>query len=87
MGLVTGIDDQPMQLAQNLAEAIKTRSPDSVAASKALFESTWLEDEDEAFSVESKLQFKLLRGRNQREAMKANFEKREPRFKPRQYDF
>lgn len=87
LGLVTGLSETPLQQAEALAAEIRTRSPDSVAASKALFESTWLEDEDEAFSVESRLQFRLLRGRNQREAMKANFEKRPPRFKPRQFDF
>ena len=87
LNLVTGLSEEPMAAAEALVAEIKTRSPDSVAATKALFEKTWIEDEDEAFSIESKLQFKLLRGKNQKEAMKANFQKREPRFKPRQYDF
>lgn len=87
LNLVTGLSDEPMAAAEALAEQIKTRSPDAIAATKALVEKTWLAPENEAFSVESKLQFKLLRGKNQREAMKANFEKRAPAFKKRQFDF
>ncbi|MGB1581388.1 MAG: crotonase/enoyl-CoA hydratase family protein [Nevskiales bacterium] len=87
LNLVTGLNAEPMAAAQALAEQIKTRSPDAVAAAKALFEKTWQAGEGEAFAVESKFQFKLMRGKNQREAMKANFEKRAPAFKKRQYDF
>lgn len=87
LNLVTGIGEDPMAMAEALAEQIKTRSPDSVAAGKALVEKTWLASEAQAFAIESRFQFKLLRGKNQREAMKANFEKREPDFKKRQFDF
>lgn len=87
LNLVTRVSDNPMAEAEKLAQEIKSRSPDSVAATKALFEKTWQVDESEAFAVESKIQFKLLRGRNQKEATKANFEKRVPAFKKRQFDF
>jgi enoyl-CoA hydratase/carnithine racemase len=87
LNLVTGVSDDPLAAAEALAAQIKSRSPDAIAASKALFEKTWLAPEGEALGVESKLQFKLLRGKNQREAMKANFEKRAPAFKKRQFDF
>ncbi len=87
LNLVTRVSDNPMDEAVQLANEIKGRSPDSVAATKALFAKTWLADETEAFAIESKFQFKLLRGRNQREAMKSNFEKRAPSFKQRQFDF
>ena len=70
-----------------LADAILTRSPDAVSATKALFHSTRHAAEDQAFDRESSLQFKLLRGRNQGEAMAANLKKREPRFRPRQRDY
>ncbi len=83
LNLVTGLAEDPMLAAEALADQIKTRSPDAIAAAKALFEQTWLAGEGEAFNIESKIQFKLLRGSNQREAMKANFEKRKPAFKPR----
>ena len=75
------------QAARALADAILARSPDAVSATKALFHSTRHAAEDQAFDQESSLQFKLLRGRNQGEAMAANLKKREPRFRPRQRDY
>lgn len=87
LNLVTGVAEEAMAAAETLAGQIKARSPDGVAAAKALFEQTWQAGEGAAFNIESKTQFKLLRGKNQREAMKANFEKRAPQFKNRQYDF
>ena len=85
--LVTQVAEQPEQAARALADAILARSPDAVSATKALFHSTRHAAEDQAFDQESSLQFKLLRGRNQGEAMAANLKKREPRFRPRQRDY
>ena len=85
--LVTQVAEQPEQAARALADAILTRSPDAVSATKALFHSTRHAAEDQAFDRESSLQFKLLRGRNQGEAMAANLKKREARFRPRQRDY
>jgi len=85
--LVTQVAEQPEQAARALADAILARSPDAVSATKALFHSTRHAAEDQAFDQESALQFKLLRGRNQSEAMAANMKKREPRFRPRQRDY
>jgi len=79
--LVTGISDTPMAMAEQLADTIASRSPDAIRASKQLFRRTWLAGERRALAQERKLQFGLLTGSNQREAMKANFEKRPPRFK------
>ena len=85
--LVTQVAEQPELAARALADAILARSPDAVSATKALFHSTRHAAEDQAFDRESSLQFKLLRGRNQGEAMAANLKKREPRFRPRQRDY
>jgi len=85
--LVTQVAERPEQAARALAGAILTRSPDAVSATKALFHSTRHAAEEQAFDRESSLQFKLLRGRNQGEAMAANLKKREPRFRPRQRDY
>ena len=85
--LVTQVAEQPELAARALADAILARSPDAVSATKALFHSTRHAAEDQAFDQESSLQFKLLRGRNQGEAMAANMKKREPRFRPRQRDY
>lgn len=82
-GLVTQVSDDPMAAAEALVAELATRSPDAVAATKRLFHETWLADEGEALSRESVIQLGLLAGKNQREAMRANFEKRPPRFAPR----
>ncbi|KYZ84241.1 enoyl-CoA hydratase [Alcanivorax sp. KX64203] len=85
--LVTRVSETPEQTARELAEALLERSPDAVSAAKALFHDTWNAPEEQAFLRESRLQFKLLRSRNQRTAMNANFKKETPRFGPRQRDY
>ena len=72
-----------MSAALALVEEIRTRSPDAISATKRLFQDSWNMSSAQAFDLESQLQFRLLRGSNQREAMKANFERRAPQFKPR----
>lgn len=79
-GLVSKVCFDPFLEAQTLAEEIKSRSPDSVAATKKLFHSTWRSTLRKAFAIETWLQFKLLLGKNQRIAMKANFKKEVPNF-------
>lgn len=85
--LITRLADDPHQAALELADALLERSPDAVSATKALFQGTWNASEEQAFDLESRLQFKLLRGKNQREAMAANFKKRSPSFRSRQRDY
>ena len=85
LNLVTGISDTPLADAEALAQELLTRSPDALAATKQLFRDTWQAPEDVAFDVESKLQFRLLRGKNQRCAMQAARKKESPRFLPRQF--
>ncbi|ASK34941.1 crotonase/enoyl-CoA hydratase family protein [Alloalcanivorax mobilis] len=85
--LVTRVAEDPHAEALTLAQALLERSPDAVSASKALFQRTWHQAEDQAFAEESRLQFTLLRGRNQREAMSANLKKRAPVFRARQREY
>jgi enoyl-CoA hydratase/carnithine racemase len=87
LGLVTGVADDPLQPALALAEQLKARSPDAVSASKVLFNTMWSQSEDDAFATERRVQRKLLYKGNQREAMKANFEKRAPKYSPRSVKF
>ncbi|MFP4336124.1 MAG: crotonase/enoyl-CoA hydratase family protein [Wenzhouxiangella sp.] len=81
--LITRIDDDPLKAALALAETISAHSPDAVAAAKRLFKQTRVMSERRALRRERWLQLKVLLGSNQREAMKARMEKREPRFKSR----
>jgi enoyl-CoA hydratase/carnithine racemase len=83
MNLITGIAADPLAAAEALAAQIKTRSPDAVAAAKALFHATWNASEAEALAAERRVQAVLLASAGHREAIRANFEKREPVFGPR----
>jgi enoyl-CoA hydratase/carnithine racemase len=68
-----------------MAAEIATRSPDSVAGAKALFQRTWVAREAAAFRAERQLQARVLLGENQRTAMKAAMKKTEPTFGPRSW--
>ncbi len=83
LNLLTAIDDDPMARAMELAETIASRSPHAVAAAKALLRDTRHISERRALHRERRLQARLLMGANQREAMRAKFEKRAPRFRDR----
>ncbi|QHS11179.1 crotonase/enoyl-CoA hydratase family protein [Sinimarinibacterium sp. NLF-5-8] len=83
LGLVTEVTDDPLTYARALAAQIAERSPDAVALTKRLFARTWQASERWAFRVESALQLKLLLGRNHKEALRANAQKRAPQYAAR----
>ncbi|NNG98263.1 crotonase/enoyl-CoA hydratase family protein [Gordonia araii] len=83
-GLVSSVDDDPLAAATELVDAVKERSPDAVAASKALFENTWYSGSRLSFPVEQTLQVRLLRGKNAAIARKAGAERTKPDFVERQ---
>lgn len=83
--LLTGVSVEPEALARSLIDQILTRSPDCVSATKVLFNKNWGNSESAALANERKIQAKLLRGKNQRRAVKANMSKKAPRFAPRQF--
>lgn len=69
-GLVTGVSEDPLATARQLADEIATRSPDAVAAAKALFQDTWTASESDALSVERRLQARMFASKNRRIAVK-----------------
>jgi enoyl-CoA hydratase/carnithine racemase len=83
LGLVSRVEEDPMAAAESLAAGLAEKSPSAIAAVKRLFRETRQGSERRALRRERALQLKLLLGANQREAMRANFEKRTPKFKPR----
>jgi enoyl-CoA hydratase/carnithine racemase len=85
MNLVTRVAEDPLAAAEAMARELMTRSPDAVAAAKTLFHRTWFASVRRAFDTESGIQLRLLRGANQRIAMRANFAKREPEFRLRTF--
>ena len=69
-GLITGVSDNPMQQARQLAEQIIERSPDAVAAVKKLYQQNWFKAEWLMLAKESYYQVKILLGKNQNRAVK-----------------
>lgn len=81
IGLVTHVVDNPLEAAFELATTIASKSPDAVRFGKRLLETSWHADERTGLQLEARLQGKLIGSENQVEAIKANFENRDPAFK------
>ena len=81
LGLATHVSDAPRVDALALAREIAKRSPDAIRAGKKLFNSAGLVSLEEGLLLEEKLQTGLIGTPNQVEAVRANIEKREPKFR------
>lgn len=82
-GLVTETHADPLAAARALVEQITTRSPDSVASTKFLFQRAWPASVAKAFCLERWYQLRLLVGRNQKLAIKAVQTKQPVSYLPR----
>src|SRR6185312_10030501 len=82
-GLVTGVSDEPLKDAEALVAEIVARSPDAVAYTKRLFQTTWTRAPRWALWTESVLQGRLMTGANHKIARKAGIAKELPRYVPR----
>jgi enoyl-CoA hydratase/carnithine racemase len=80
LGLVTELAADPVVAAYDLARQIAERSPDSVAATKRLFNRTWTASPRATFARERAEQVVLLATANTKAARKAAFEKMAPVF-------
>src|SRR6202165_4245415 len=78
-GLATRICDDPRATAFEVAREIAGKSPDAIRAAKRMLK-TLSVDAGPALLAESVEQQKLLGSPNQTEAVRANMEKRAPRF-------
>jgi len=81
LGLITMLSGDPLAAARELAADIARKSPDAVRAAKRLFNRAFDEKPDKALEREADLQLTLLGNPNQFEAVAANLEGREPRFR------
>lgn len=84
LGLVTEIDSDPVAAALELAEQLKGRSPDQLAAAKRLFDDTWTSSARHTFARERVEQAWLLFARNTKLAREAAFARITPEFGSRQ---
>ncbi|KAL3759896.1 hypothetical protein ACHAWU_007640 [Discostella pseudostelligera] len=80
IGLVTRCVEDPMKEALKVALEIVERSPDSVAATKELFQSSWVADEETCLEKETDLQLKLIATWNQIAAAGRQFGVKLPYF-------
>ncbi|WP_027544048.1 crotonase/enoyl-CoA hydratase family protein [Bradyrhizobium sp. WSM2254] len=78
-GLATRICDDPRAAALDVAREIAGKSPDAIRAAKRLLNNLSV-DPGPALLAESVEQQKLIGSANQTEAVRANLEKRAPRF-------
>ena len=80
LGLVTRVCDDPLAEAFASARAIALRSPTAIRFGKQLLETAWRAEPEVGLKLEERLQLALIGSPNQSEAVRANFEKREPKF-------
>jgi enoyl-CoA hydratase/carnithine racemase len=81
LGLVTKLSERPLDDALALAREIAGKSPDAIRAGKRLLQESWQGSIADGLRLEEDLQRKLIGAPNQVEAVKANLEKREPKFR------
>lgn len=81
LGVITGIEDDPLGAARRMAGLIRERSPDAVRGVKCLVNEAWQRSEAQSLALEAQLQLRLLGAPNQAEAVRANLEKRAPEFR------
>jgi enoyl-CoA hydratase/carnithine racemase len=80
LGLVTSVEEKPLEKAMAVADEIAARSPDAVRAAKRLISEAWELTDAEALRTEARLQSSLMGTPNQIEAVMANLHKRKANF-------
>jgi len=80
LGLATRAVESPREAALEMAREIASKSPDAIRAAKRLLDASGVVDVAEGLRLEEQLQRSLIGGPNQVEAVRANVERRPPRF-------
>jgi len=81
LGLATQLAEAPRDAAFELAREIASREPNAVRAAKRLLDASGVVGVEEGLRLEEEAQRALLGQPNQLEAVRANAEKRVPRFR------
>lgn len=81
LGLVTRVCEDPLAAAMETARAIAGRSPHAIRAGKQLLNQAWHGSNEAGLELEAELQKTLLGKPNQVEAVMANMQKRDAKFK------
>ena len=80
LGVVTMVDDTPLEKAHAIANEIATKSPSATRAIKKLYRESWRTDAFTGLALEEKLQRELIGSKNQIEAVTASMQKRPANF-------
>ncbi len=80
LGLVTRLDDAPLDAARELAAEIASKSPDAIRRAKRLFDEAWTGTPDETLSLEAQLQKQLVGTPNQFAAVTSGLSKQPAEF-------
>jgi enoyl-CoA hydratase/carnithine racemase len=80
LGLATRVSERPLEDALAMAREMASKSPAALRAGKQLLNASVLSSIEEGLRLEAKLQTSLIGKPEQVEAVKANLEKRAPRF-------
>lgn len=84
LGLASQLADDPLAAAEELVTRLAERSPDALAATKRLFESTWTAGPRRTFARERREQLRLLLlTENTRRARTASLRRVAPDYAPR----
>jgi enoyl-CoA hydratase/carnithine racemase len=70
LGLATALAEDPAATALEAARQLLERSPDTVSAAKRLYRKSWAGSAGAVLARESYYQVRILRGRNQRIAVR-----------------
>ncbi len=81
LGLATRVSERPRDDALDTAREIARKSPEAIRASKRLLNDSVQGDLAAGLALEAELQRGLIGTSNQLEAVRANLEKRPPRFR------
>jgi len=82
IGFATRLSADPLAEALQMAHEIAGKSPDAIRAGKRLLNAAMMQSAAELLLTESVEQKALIGSANQAEAVKANIERRTPRFDP-----
>ena len=85
LGLVTSLNESPLEAAMEMAAVIAAKNPDAVARSKYMFETTWRGETLQGLADEEHLQTPVLMSPNQVESVMAAVEGRDANFEPRAF--
>lgn len=86
IGLITRIEDDPMQAAKDYAQVLISQSPDALAAGKKLISDIWTADDDTVLDLETTYQKRIANKWNQLAAASRNLRKKPLKYHRRKFD-